>query len=33
VLAKGRGGERPGLHDKVVVAFTGWTAEGALIDR
>jgi peptidylprolyl isomerase len=32
VLAKGRGGERPGLHDKVVVAFTGWTAEGVLID-
>src|SRR6516225_8770663 len=32
VLAKGRGAERPGAHDKVIVTFTAWTPEGDLID-
>jgi peptidylprolyl isomerase len=32
VLAPGRGTVRPGPHDIVRVAYTGWTAEGATID-
>jgi len=31
VLRKGKGTESPGPHDKVSVAFTGWTPEGQVI--
>jgi peptidylprolyl isomerase len=32
VLAKGRGSEHPGAHDKVMVTFTAWTPEGEVVD-
>jgi peptidylprolyl isomerase len=32
LLAKGRGSEHPGPHDKVLVTFTAWTPEGEVID-
>lgn len=32
VLTKGKGTEHPGPRDKVTVTFTGWTAEGVVID-
>jgi FKBP-type peptidyl-prolyl cis-trans isomerase len=32
VLSKGHGTAHPGAHDKVIVRFTGWTAEGEVID-
>jgi peptidylprolyl isomerase len=32
LLSKAQAGARPGLHDKVTVAFTGWTPEGDVID-
>jgi peptidylprolyl isomerase len=32
VLAKGRGADHPGPHDKAIVTFTAWTPEGEVID-
>jgi FKBP-type peptidyl-prolyl cis-trans isomerase len=32
ILAKGQGPAHPGPHDKVIIAFTGWTPEGEVID-
>jgi FKBP-type peptidyl-prolyl cis-trans isomerase len=32
VLSKGQGTAHPGPHDKVSITFTGWTAEGEVID-
>jgi FKBP-type peptidyl-prolyl cis-trans isomerase len=32
VLSKGQGTAHPGPHDKVIIAFTGWTPEGEVID-
>ena len=32
LLVKGQGGERPGPHDKVTVIFTGWKADGEVIE-
>jgi FKBP-type peptidyl-prolyl cis-trans isomerase len=32
VLAKGQGAEPPGPRDRVIVTFTGWTPDGAVID-
>ncbi|HEX3695695.1 MAG TPA: FKBP-type peptidyl-prolyl cis-trans isomerase [Polyangia bacterium] len=31
ILSKGNGAAHPGLHDKVILNFTGWTPEGDLI--
>jgi peptidylprolyl isomerase len=32
LLSKAQAGARPGPHDKVTIAFTGWTPEGEVID-
>jgi peptidylprolyl isomerase len=32
LLSKAQGSTRPGPHDKVTIAFTGWTPEGAVVD-
>ena len=32
LLAKGQGTEHPGPHDKVIVIFTGWKADGEVIE-
>jgi peptidylprolyl isomerase len=32
LLSKGQGTAHPGPHDKVSIVFTGWTAEGEVID-
>jgi peptidylprolyl isomerase len=32
LLSKAQEGARPGPHDKVTLSFTGWTAEGKVID-
>jgi FKBP-type peptidyl-prolyl cis-trans isomerase len=32
VLTKGQGTAHPGPHDKVIIAFTGWTPDGEVID-
>jgi peptidylprolyl isomerase len=32
LLSKGQGTAHPGAHDKVILAFTGWTPEGDVID-
>jgi FKBP-type peptidyl-prolyl cis-trans isomerase len=32
LLVKGKGSEHPGPHDKVTIIFTGWTADGEVIE-
>jgi peptidylprolyl isomerase len=32
LLSKAQGGAHPGPHDKVTIAFTGWTSAGEVID-
>lgn len=32
VLLKGKGGARPGPHDRVTVQYTGWTTDGKMFD-